>query len=113
MCSARFLYRPDESSFVANWLRDRHLPVIAGSSGSTEMLFSRVMPLVELTNEDIQMLVFAQACSMLANGHHSLFEALLVADHFGLKLSNKETLLEFYLQCVPEKIRTDQSFIEF
>ena len=111
--SARFYYQPNESSSVATWCRRRHVPVISGSSGSTEMLFSRIMQLVLLTPEETKMLVFAQACSMIANGHHSFFEAILVADHFGLKLTGKDTLLEFYLQCVPETIHTDPHFIEF
>jgi hypothetical protein len=111
--SARFYFQPNESSSVATWCRRRHLPVISGSSGSTEMLFSRIMNLLTLTHEETKLLVFSQACSMIANGHHSFFDAILVADHFGLKLEETDTLLEFYLQCVPDEIKAAPSFIEF
>lgn len=50
---------------------------------------------------------------MVANGHHSLFEAMLVAHHLGFKIEPKETLKEFYLQCVPTNIQEDAAFIEF
>ena len=110
---ARFNYQPKEDSYVAQWLRARNLPVISGSSGSTEMLFTRILPLVSLTYEETRILIFTQACSMLANGHHSLFEAMLVAQHFCHKLDDKETLLEFYLQCIPESILASPQFVEF
>ncbi len=113
VCCARFYYLPNEASLVARWLRERHLPVISGSSGSTEILFSRILPLVNLSPAETTMLVFAQACNMIANGHHSFFEAMLVAEHFGHTLVDKNTLLEFYLQCVPEVVRIDPQFIEY
>ena len=50
---------------------------------------------------------------MVANGHHSFFEAMIVADHFGYKLQETETLLDFYLQCVPESIRSSDAFHAF
>ena len=98
--SARFYYQPNEASVVARWLHERHLPVISGSSGSTEILFSRVLPLVDLSLEETKILIFAQACSMIANGHHSFFEAMLVAYHFGHTIADKDTLQEFYLQFI-------------
>lgn len=111
--SAKFNFRPNEDSYVANWLRTRHLPVIAGASGSTDMYFSRILPLVDLKKDEIQMLVLAQACSRVAQGHHSFFEAMLVADYFGYKLTDKDNLLDYYLQCVPEIILTDPKFQDF
>lgn len=111
--SARFNYQPKESSYVAQWLRRRHLPVISGASGSTEMLFTRVLPLLVLSAEEQKMLLFSQACSMVANGHHSLFEAMIVAEYFGQELCDTQSLLEFYLQCIPEQICTDPAFIAF
>jgi hypothetical protein len=98
-------YMPNEDSYVALWLRRHHCPVISGASGSTELLISRIFPLIDgLTLEDQKMVIFAQACNMIANGHHSFFEAMLVADSLGYKLSEKPTLKELYLQCIPEPI---------
>lgn len=112
--AARFLYRPDENSFVARWCRQRHIPVISGASGSIEILFSRLFIRVELTAEEQKTLIFAQACNMVANGHHSFFEAMLVSHHFKChRLEDTDTLLAFYLQCVPEIIRRDANFQVF
>jgi len=106
-------YKPKEDSFVAMWLRERGCPVISGASGSTEMLCSKIFSLVELTQEEKKTIIFAQACNMIANGHHSLFETLIVAIDFGFPVDIKETLLDFYLQCLPEAMRTDSEFTAF
>ncbi len=107
-------YWPNEDSFVAKWLRDKHCPVIAGSSGSTEMLISRVFPIIpQLTKEEKQTIVFAQACNMVAHGHHSFFESMLVADTVVFNLSPQKTLKEHYLQCIPNWIKDSQLFQNF
>ena len=111
--AARFIYSPNETSFVARWCRNKHLPVISGSSGAIEGLFSQILPLLTLTPAEIKMLVMAQACNMVACGHHSFFEALLVADHFEHTLTDTETLLDYYLQCIPNEMLTDPHFIAF
>jgi hypothetical protein len=110
---ARFNYYPNEESYVARWLRKHHLPVISGTSGSTEGLISRVLSLSDFTDEEKQMLIFTQACNMVANGHHSFFESMIVADHFGFKLEEKENLINFYLQCVPISILNSDEFNTF
>ena len=111
--SARFNYMPDEGSFVARWLRKRHLPVIAGASGSTDLLFSRILPLANLSKPEVQLLLVAQACSLVANGHHSFFETMLVAKHFGHNICDTDTLMDFYLQCLPESILKSPEFNAF
>ncbi|WP_131775413.1 hypothetical protein [Legionella impletisoli] len=111
---ARYNYYPHEESYVARWLRKRQCPVISGSSGSTEALLSRVFPLIQtLTSEEKKIILFAQACNMVANGHHSIFEAMIVAESFGYVLETKPTLLEFYLQGVPEVIQKSEAFHDF
>ena len=110
---ARFNYLPDEKSFVAQWLRKRHLPVIAGASGSTDLLFSRLLPLANLNPAEIKLLLVAQSCSLVANGHHSFFETMLVADHFGYHLQDTDTLIDYYLQCFPDAILKSEAFISF
>ncbi len=110
---ARFNYNPDENSFVGQWLRERHLPIIAGASGSTDLLFSRLLPLAHLSPAEVQLLIVAQACSLIASGHHSFFETLLVADHFGHTLRDTDTLIDYYLQCFPATVRQSPTFIAF
>jgi hypothetical protein len=95
---------------VANWLYDRNLPVISGTSGSVEQLFSRILPLVSLSREEIKLAVIAEATALIAMGHHSLFECMLVADRYGYKFKETATLLDFYLQCIPEPIKEHPDF---
>jgi len=111
--SARFTYSPDLGSFIANWLAERSLPVIAGTSGSTEVMLSRVLHLVNFSTEEIKTLLLAQTASMIAMGHHSFFECMLVADRFGYKLKNTDTMLDFYLQCIPNSIQNHPDFQHF
>lgn len=110
---AGYSYRPNEKAHVATWLRERDCPIISGASGSTEMLFSRVFSLFELTEEERRMLIFAQACNMIAQGHHSFFEAFIVANHFGYPVIRQENMLNFYLQCIPDTVRANDEFMAF
>lgn len=111
--STRDLFSPNEDSYVAMWLRERNLPLMTGASGSTEALISRLFPMCALSEDEKKLLIFAQACAMVANGFHSFFEAMIVLDHLGQGLDDTATLLDYYLQCVPDVIREDASFIAF
>lgn len=111
--SARFYYQPDYKSCVATWLYERHLPVISGTSGTTELILSRVVPLHFLEREELRMLILAQAAAMVAMGHHSFFECFLVADRFGFKLQETDYLIDFYAQCIPEEIKACALFKTF
>lgn len=107
-------YVPLESSSVAKLLRSHECPVIAGSSGSTEALISRLFLLTHLTPEEKHLLIFSQACNMIANGHHSLLESMIVANALGVgELNPQASQRDFYLQCVPPSIQAHPNFIEF
>lgn len=110
-----YLYEPKEDSYVAEWLRKRNLPIISGSSGSTELLFSYVFPLANLSKDEKKLIIFAQAMDMVAHGHHSLFEALIVAEHFKLDacLSGDVDLLSYYLHWVPQGVKETLWFNTF
>lgn len=111
--SAKFTYTPDLGSYVSDWLTERYLPVIAGTSGSTEMMLSRVLPLVSLTAQEIKMILLAQTSSMIGMGHHSFFECMLVADRFGYKLKETYHFLDFYLQSIPEEVQQHPDFQDY
>lgn len=110
-----YLYKPNETSSVAKWLRNHKLPVISGSSGSTELLFSRILPLLELNQEEKFTLFFGQAMDMAAQGHHSFFECVIVAEHFKLEtcLTAETDLVSFYLHWIPGTIKTSEVFHKF
>jgi hypothetical protein len=111
--SARFTYSPNLTGFVATWLTERYLPIIAGTSGSTEQMMSRVLPLVDLTHEEIKILLLAQTASMIAMGHHSFFECMLVTKRFGFLLHDPDKMIDLYLQCIPDTIRKNSAFQDF
>lgn len=104
------MYEPNEVSYFAKNLRRYWCPVISGASGSTEALFTRIFSITSLSKEQQQLLIFVQACNMVANGHHSLFEAMFVAHTLGFEIEPKETVKEFYLQCVPQVFKEDDAF---
>lgn len=107
-------YIPNENSFVAQWLRKMHCPIVSGSSGSTELMINRIFPLSTLSQDEKKLIIFCQAWNMVAYGHHSFFEAMIVANDLGLfHIEAKETVLEFYMQCIPESIQLDPLFIAF
>ena len=100
------------TNFAKN-LRRYWCPVISGASGSTESLFTRIFSITSLNKEQQQLLIFVQACNMVANGHHSLFEAMFVAHTLGFEIEPKETVKEFYLQCVPSVFKENEAFQAF
>ncbi|KTD21033.1 hypothetical protein [Legionella londiniensis] len=110
---AQMSYRANEKSHVAKWLRNHFLPIISGTSGSAETVFSQLSKVVKLSQEEAARLFLALTASTVALGHHSFFEVMLVADKVGLKLEEKPTLLEFYLQCIPEDIQQSLEFQKF
>lgn len=114
-CPAKYYYMPDEQSSVATWLRERCLPIISGASGSTELLFARILPLLRLPLKEQEILFFIQAMDMVAQGHHSFFESALVAEHFHLKRSASVpiALIDFYLDWVPDTLKSQPSFHAF
>jgi len=109
------IYRPNEDSFVGQWLRKRNLPIISGSSGSTELLFSRIFKVINLNLEYINMINIGQTFDMIAQGHHSFFEAILVAEFFNLGHfpTKPINLLSFYLHWIPLSILEAPWFEEF
>ena len=111
--SARFTYSPNLSGYVATWLTERCLPIISGASGSTEVMMSRLLPLVDLSHEETKILLLAQTASMIAMGHHSFFECMLVADRFGYKLGDPDKMSDLYLQCIPKTILLSEAFQDF
>lgn len=111
--SAQFVYKTKEDSFVAKWLRQHHLPIISGTSGSAEKIFSQLSRFIELNQIEASQLFLTMAACMVALGHHSFFEVMLVADKVGLKLEAQDTLLDFYLQCIPQTIQNSQPFKSF
>lgn len=67
-----------------------------------------------LTEEEQWLICFAQACNMIANGHHSLFESMIVANYLRfISITEADTRKDFYLQCVPPRIQHDEAFIAF
>lgn len=111
--SAQFEHSPLETSRVAQWLRSRYLPVVAGASGSAEILLTSLSSLVYLDRKEIQLLFLMLSTSMIALGNHSFFEVMLVANHCGFEIKATQSLLELYLQCIPANIKRSEAFIAF
>ncbi|MCX7116795.1 MAG: hypothetical protein NTW94_02615 [Legionellales bacterium] len=105
-----FLYMPDLESHVAQWLMKKHMPIVSGASGPTETMISRIFPLAELDDEDKKMLILAQGCDLVAHGHHSLGECLIVAEHLGFKPAESGQLMDYYQQAIPKAILEDADF---
>lgn len=112
---AKYLYIPHEESYVAKWMRARMLPIISGASGSTELLLNRIIPLCNLEHDEINLILFAQAMDMVAQGHHSFFESIIVAEHLGFNqtLTGEFDLISLYLSAIPEAVQQKEPFNEF
>jgi len=108
---ARQYYTPKEDSLMAQWLRERYLPVISGASGGIGNTVSKINSLIKLSNKEYQLLGLLVASSTIALGHHSFFEVLRPLSFFLGNLEDKSNLLEFYEQVIPEDIKHSPSYI--
>lgn len=96
---------------MAQWLRERYLPVISGASGGIGNTVSKINSLIELSKKEYQLLGLLVASSTIALGHHSFFEVLRPLSFFLGNLEDKSNLLEFYEQVIPEDIKHSPSYI--
>lgn len=109
---SRPLYSPNESSEMAKWLRKYHLPVIAGASGGISITVSYLSSIVQFSKEEYQLLGILIASSTIAMGHHSFFEVMRPLSFFTGTLEEKDCLLAFYEQTIPEFVKKLPSYQE-
>lgn len=107
---SRPYYAPNEDSLMAQWLRERYLPVISGASGGIGKTISKINSLVPLSKKEYQLLGILVASSTVALGHHSFFEVLRPLSFLIGSLEDKSNLLEFYEQIIPEDIKLSSSY---
>ncbi|WP_298628377.1 hypothetical protein [uncultured Legionella sp.] len=108
--SSRGFYEANEESNTANWLREHYLPVISGVSGGIGLTVAGLTSLMSLSSRDYQLLGLLVASSTIALGHHSFFEVLKPLSFINGDLEEKDTLLEFYEQVIPEDIKMLESY---
>jgi hypothetical protein len=110
---AQFEYKPNPKSNVGKWFTRHNLPIIAGTSGSASLFLTEILKISTFDPSEIRLLLIGLAAAMVAEGHHSYFEVMVILDRFGFKLKSKNTLSEFYEQTLPQSILSMDSFIAF
>ncbi|WP_428413851.1 hypothetical protein [Legionella sp.] len=106
------IYAPKEDSEMADWLRDRYLPVISGASGSIGKIVSAMSPLCLFSPEEYKLLGLLIASATVALGHHSFFEVLRPLSFMTGFIEEQSTLLAFYEQAIPQEIKALESYKE-
>ncbi|ASQ47389.1 hypothetical protein [Legionella clemsonensis] len=107
---SRQYYSPKEDSLMALWLRKHYLPVISGASGGIGKIISKISSLLVLSKKEYQLLGILIASATIALGHHSFFEVLRPLSFIIGELEEKNNLLEFYEQVIPEEVRRLPSY---
>ncbi|WP_367608192.1 hypothetical protein [Legionella sp. W05-934-2] len=107
---ARGFYKPNETSEMAIWLRKHHLPVISGASGGIGIAIAKLLPIMSFSKFDYQILGILIAASTIALGHHSYFEVMRPLSFLLGGLEEKDSLVDFYEQTIPEAIRKLPSY---
>lgn len=110
---SQFSYVPDRQSNVGKWLTHHNLPIITGSSGTARDFLGQLLKIVKLDPNEIQLLIISLAATLVAKGHHSYFEVMIILDRFGFKLTSTSDLLAFYEQTLPQTILTNPEYMEF
>lgn len=110
---AQFEYTPNRKSNVGQWMTKYNLPIISGASGTSRDTLSVLFEFVKLEPEEIQLLIVSQAATLVAKGHHSYFEVIILLDRFGFKLQDAPDLYTFYEQTLPKSIRGSDLYQQF
>lgn len=110
---SQFLYTPDRTSNVGKWFARHNLPIISGTSGSICDDLALALAFLNLTQEEIRILFLGRAATLVAKGHHSFFESMILLNESGLRLQSTKTLYEFYEQTIPQSIINSESFQDF
>jgi hypothetical protein len=110
---AQFEYKPERNSNVGRWMTQRNFPIISGTSGSACDLLSYLIIVIPLNAREIKLLFASVAATLVAKGHHSYFEVMILLDRFGFKLQDAEDFYSLYEQMLPQEIVTSESYQEF
>lgn len=110
---SQFEYVPNRKSNVGKWMDKYNLPIISGSSGSAVDYLCSLISLVELEPGEIKLLLIGLAATLVAKGHHSYFEIIIIMDRFGFKLRDTTDLYSFYEQTLPKEIVLSESYQQF
>lgn len=110
---AQFDYTPNRLSNVGRWMTQYNLPLISGSSGTARDYLSTLFCIIKLEPNEIQLMIISLAATLVAKGHHSYFEVIILLDRIGFKLQSSTNLLELYEQTLPKCIRLSESYIQF
>ncbi len=111
--SAQFEYTPNRMSNVGKWMSKYNLPIISGTSGSAREYLSTLLEFVKLEPMEIRLLLVSQAATLVAKGHHSYFEVIILLDRFGFKLQDVPDLYSFYEQTLPKSIVVSDLYQQF
>lgn len=111
--SAQLQYsRPAQSNFVT-WLGTRNLPFISGASGTIEILFTNIIKIVTLTPAELKCYFMAIAAALVARGHHSFFESIIVISKLGFSLNDRPSRKEFYEQFLTKEVLSSNEYGKF
>lgn len=110
---SQFFYIPSRTSNVGKWFAFHNLPIISGTSGSACDLLMLVSSLLSLFRDEVQLLMIACAATLVAKGHHSYFEIMILLEKCGFKFESTQTLFEFYEQTLPKSITSNDSYLQF
>lgn len=110
---SQFSYKPNRESNVGKWFSKHNLPIISGASGSAIDNLALIFSLIKPTHSEIQLLMISLAATLIAKGHHSYFEIIILLDGYGFSLKSVNTLFDFYEQTLPRSIILSESYLRF
>ena len=110
---SQYIYQPNRDSNVGKWLSLHNLPVISGTSGGACDSLSWLFSIMDFSHKEIKLLLVSFAAALIAEGHHSYFEIMILLDRFGYKIKSAKNLFELYEQTLPESIVRSSSYATF
>lgn len=110
---AQFEYKPNRESNVGRWMTKHNFPIISGTSGSAGDYLTYLISAIPLNPREIKLLFVSVAATLIAKGHHSYFEVMLLLDRFGTKFQDAPDFYSLYEHMLPQEIVASDSYQEF
>jgi hypothetical protein len=111
--AAQSQFSPNSKASIVQKMQEYDLPYISGASGTLGICFKEMIRLDTYTSHELKTYFMFLAARMIARGHHSFYEVMLVADLLGFKIKFCDERQQFYEQFLTIEFKATAAYEEF
>jgi hypothetical protein len=112
-CPAQMQFLRDYNGSVSKKMQLNHLPYISGPSGTAGTCFQSMIQLDTYTAEELKLYFMVLSASMVARGHHSFYEVMMIAETIGFKIKDYSERQQYYEQFLTVELKNSIEYKTF